>query len=392
MTAFLNAIGSVVSGSYTSARLSMSVPSDLDLLNAVATWELLDQQGRIWTHGEPTDLVSEASQVALNQKTVSAEAEIAVPSSLPANPSGTTYQLRWTIKLRSGTPLYAFENFVVLPATNQAQGAVDVIELLGDIARVQLTLPKQYQFVEYECFRGNSRLFSARSASAPVQSADGYTYAGQVMPDEYLQASLDPFTIIWSYWDGVQTRQRETTQMFIATPIILDAVKDMQTWLNRAYIDSGTQPGTTFEPVDYIKYLRLGRDQFNAADKPTSFTLTAADGPIRWFWIGYSCVAACRSQYLAEGMKAFNYSGQVVQLDVDRTPFWDQMAQAMESQLAEQVKPFKDNLIKRGVVDGDGSNMALRRGAVGAIGVTIHGMSPLRGAYGLSTPLTPIIR
>jgi hypothetical protein len=180
--------------------------------------------------------------------------------------------------------------------------------------------------------------------------------------------------------------------MFIVTPIMLDAIKDMQTWLNRAYVDSGMQPGTTFEPVDFIKYLRLGRDQFNAAVIPTNFTMTAADGPIRWFWIGYSCVAACRAQYLAEGMKAFDYAGQVVQLNIDRTPFWDQMAQALEAQLSEQVKPFKDVLAKRGVIDGDGSNMALRPGAVGSIGITIHGLSPVRGLYGLGSPLTPYQR
>lgn len=392
MTAFMNGIGTVVAGTYASTRLSMSVPADLDLINANATWELLDQQGRVWNQGEPTELTSEPSQVAPDQKTISAECEIAVPSNLTANDAGTTYQIRWTVKLRSGQPLYAFENFTVLPPTQQAQGATDVIELNGDTAKVNIRLPKQYQYVEYECFKGNTKLFQARSASAPMQDSDGYFYQGQVVVQEYTNASLDPFNVIWSYWDGVQPKQRETSQMFIVTPIMLDAIKDMQNWLNRAYVDSGMQPGTTFEPVDFIKYLRLGRDQFNAAVIPTNFTMTAADGPIRWFWIGYSCVAACRAQYLAEGMKAFDYAGQVVQLNIDRTPFWDQMAQALEAQLAEQVKPFKDVLAKRGVTDGDGSNMALRPGAVGSIGITIHGLSPVRGLYGLGSPLTPYQR
>ena len=90
MTAFMQAIGSVVVGSYTSARLNMSVPSELDLIDASATWELLDQQGRIWTYGEPATLTAENSQVAVGQKTISAECEIAVPSNLPVNEAGST--------------------------------------------------------------------------------------------------------------------------------------------------------------------------------------------------------------------------------------------------------------------------------------------------------------
>jgi hypothetical protein len=393
MTAFLQAIGSVVVGSYTSARLNMSVPAELDLVDALATWELLDQQGRVWTFGEAASLTAENSQVAVGQKTISAESEVAVPSNLPVNEAGTTYQIRWTVRLRSNQPLYAFENFTVLPSTEPIQGALDALEMFGDDAEVYIRLPAQYSNVEYECYRGNTKLFNARATSAPAQEADGYVYKGTVHLHEYTSPSLDPFTIVWSYWNGTNgVKQRETTQLFIVNPVVLDAVKEMQNWLNRAYTDSGRQPSTSFSPTDFVKYLRTGRDHFNAADKPTEFTMLGAAGPIRWFWIGYSCVSAARAQYLAEGMKAFNYSGQVVQLDIDNTQFWDATAQALEGQLAEQVKPFKDNLVKRGILGGDGSSMALRRGAVGSIGVTIHGMSPVRGLYGLGSPLSPYTR
>lgn len=392
MTAFMQAIGSVVVGSYTSARLNMSVPSELDLTDASATWEMLDQQGRIWTYGEPATLTAENSQVAVGQKTISAECEIAVPSNLPVNEAGSTYQIRWTVRMRSGQPLYAFENFVALPSTEPIEGALDALEMFGDDAEVYIRLPERYSNVEYECYRGNTKLFNARSANAPTSEAGAHVYKGKVHLHEYTTASLDPFTVVWSYWNGNGPKQRETTQLFIVNPIVLDAVKEMQNWLNRAYTDAGRQPSTSFSPTDFVKYLRTGRDHFNAADKPTEFTMLGAAGPIRWFWIGYSCVSAARAQYLAEGMKAFNYSGQVVQLDIDNTQFWDATAQALEGQLAEQVKPFKDNLVKRGILGGDGSSMALRKGAVGSIGVTIHGMSPVRGLIGLGSPLSPYQR
>lgn len=385
MSAFLQGIGTVVAGTFASARLSMSVPASLDVVDATAVWELLDARGQIWTCGEPVSLSIEASQTAPDQKTVRTEVQIAVPSNLPANDQGTTYQLRWTIQTRAAQPMYAFENFVVQPPFVQAQGASDSIELNGDTAIVQLRLPVPYANVELECYRGNARIAPARSARSPVPDADGWVYVGELQPQEYGGSSLDPLIVIWSYWNNGETKQRETTQLFIATPVILDAVKDMQTWLNRAYADSGIQPGTVFQPSDYIKHLRFGRDAFNAAVKPTGFTMTAAAGPLRWFWINYSCVAAARAQYLAEGMKTFNYAGATTQLDIDRTPFWDQLATSLESQLDQQVKPFKDNLAKIGALGGDGSNTtALRPGAVGCIGVTLHGASPQRGGlFGL---------
>lgn len=394
MTAFLQGIGSVIAGTYASARLSMSVPADMDLLNANARWELLDSEGRVWTHGDVTDFVAEPSQVAPGQKTITTEAEVAVPLKLPVNDAGTTYQIRWTLALRNGVSLYSFENFTVMPSTETLEGAIDVLELVGDTARVHIRLPREYKYVNLEGYRGNAKSFVPRSASADGKDGGGYLYTGQVGLRDYINASLDPISIVWSYGDQEDgsDRMRETSQLFIANPVILDAIKDMQAWLNRAYADSGRQPVTTFSPIDFVKYLRTGRDNFNAADKPTEFSMLGAAGPIRWFWIGYSCVAAARAQYLAEGMKAFNFSGQVTQLDIDTTQYWDSAAQAMEQQLSEQVKPFKDNLVKRGILGGDGSSMALRAGAVGAVGITIHGMSPVRGLYGLGSPLTPYQR
>jgi hypothetical protein len=164
---------------------------------------------------------------------------------------------------------------------------------------------------------------------------------------------------------------------------ILGAVREVQNFINRAYTDSGFQPGTTFKTEDVMEYLRYGRDKFNASDKPTQFTMLNATGPFKHFWVTYSSAAACRAQYLNEGMKAFNYSGQEVQLDVDRSTFWDQMASNLEQSADNQIKVFKDNLTRRGTFSGDGSYMGINPQGVGAIGITLHGASPFRGGFNM---------
>jgi hypothetical protein len=390
MSAFLKAIGSAVAGTYVTARLNLQLPASVNLSGSRLVWDLLDQDGRQWTQGEATDFAFAPSQTMPGQQTLSAEIQLGVPAQLPVNELGTQYQLRWNV-VTQDQPIFTFENFTVLPNTQVTQGAIDTVELLGEPAYVEIALPKQYT-VSVTAYRGNAKLFPARNVVHQHQAGDLYVYRSAIDVSEYISASLDPLSVVWSYGDSNTLTQKETTQAFIVTPVMLDAVKDLQTWLNSAYSNNGLAPGTTFDTTDFLKYLRMGRDRFNASGHPTDFSMTAAAGPIRNFWIGYATVAACRAQYLAEGMKAFDYSGQVVQLNVDRTPFWEATASALDMQLSEQVKPFKANLLKRGITGGDGSNMALRSGAVGAIGVTIHGLSPVRGIYGLNTPLNPYQR
>jgi hypothetical protein len=63
--------------------------------------------------------------------------------------------------------------------------------MFGDDAEVYIRLPEQYTNVEYECYRGNTKLFNARSASAPVAEAGAHVYKGKVHLNEYTTPSLE---------------------------------------------------------------------------------------------------------------------------------------------------------------------------------------------------------
>lgn len=393
MTSTLSGIGQVVAGAYANTRLSLPVDQNFDLVGLVAVWELLDQDGRVWNRGEVSSITIEDSQTLPGTKIISSEASVGVPSSVPTNHKGTMYQIRWTLVQRGGQKTQSFETFTVMPAVDAAQGALDAIEMFGDPIGVRLRLPKQYTVVKYTPYQGNSKIGSEVDARYDGPDADGFLYSAVIPPETYTRAALDPITVVWSYKDSASDMyQRETSQAFIVTPIIMDAAQELQNWLNRAYIDGGLDPGTTFTPLDFVKYLRTGRDAFNAAAVPTNFTMTAADGPIRWFWLAYSSIAAARAQYLAEGMKAFNYSGPATQLDVDRTQYWEQVAAGLEQAVDQNVKPFKDNLAKRGNTEGDGSNsLSLKPGAIGCIGISRHRASPM-GSYGYGNLVVPVWR
>lgn len=375
---YLSPTGDIRVGGFATSRLSLSVPSTINMGKATGYWELLDPQGKVWSRGDVVDIDTVPSQVAPGQNTVSAEANIAFPATLPVHPLGTDFQIRWTITPGGGQPMIVFESVKVMPRDQPAAGALDAAELFGDTTHLRIRLPEKYNEVTASIFRGNSKAHCDITATYLDKDADGHIYEVELCTFRLGGPSLDPLTVVWKYGEN----SREASSLFLVNPSMLDASQELQAWLNRAYTDMGESPGTTFTVIDYLKYLRFGRDQFNAADKPTTMTMLNAQGPIRYFWIGYACVQAARAQQLAEGMKAFDYGSQTTTLNVDRAPFWEAMASQMESTLNDQIKLFKDNLYKRGVIDGDGSNIGLRKGAVGTVGLTIHGASPILSPYG----------
>ncbi len=391
--AVLQSIGQAIAGSVINTRFQVSLPFDLSLANAIAKWELLDLDGFTWNAGDCGQVYSEQSQTNPQEQSVYADSVIALPTSLVLNAAGTKYQIRYTLFLEQQAPLYVFDQFSVLPQTEIRYGPSSTLELVASGMQpvVTLTLPEAIDTSTLACavFINNVQVASATVSPQPVTTQNGYVYSATLPAPKANLAminNVEPYVIQWTYADANGLPQTEIGRMWVVNTAILDVAREVQSYINRAYTDGGIAPGTTFGTIDVMEYLRIGRDQFNASDKPTNFTMTNARGGFRWFWLLYSSAAACRAQYLVEGMKAFNYSGQEVQLDVDRTQYWDSMAQNLEQQANDQIKNFKDNLMRYGQHSGDGSSVALGARAVGSIGVTLHGASPLRGAMYMGLP------
>ena len=60
-------------------------------------------------------------------------------------------------------------------------------------------------------------------------------------------------------------------------------------------------------------------------------------------------------QYMAEGSLAFDFSGQSVNLNIDRTQYIDSLLGKLDAMVESQVKPVKKLLARNGIMSGSGA-------------------------------------
>lgn len=372
--AFNTLLGELDAGDAAVGRGHFLFPAGFNASGGYITWELIDQEGVFYSSGNAFSYTVVNNGVSTK---ISGEAVVNVPTDVPVTLDGQQYQLRW--KLTIGTQEYfTFENLRVNAPLTVPQGADDVVEMVGDTARFSLTLDKPYDVVGLEVYRDNELIVPFVRVVDIRRVADGYLYRGDIDTSAFPQvtASLEPYVVSWVYSMAADAthKNRQMSRLFVVNASILSATESMRDMINKAVMTIAHRQDLVFTVPALLSFLREGRDAFNGAwGMFTNFTMTNAKGPIRYFWLNYAEVRALRSQFLAEGEKVFNFSGQAISLDVDRTGYYSQLADNLQQVLDNEAKPVKQNLIKKGVMGGDGSDpgTGLHQGATGAVGITM---------------------
>lgn len=378
LDAFSDLIGELEAGQAAVGHASFMFPLDFNAANGIVTWDLIDQNGVQYSSG--TSFAYLATPLS-NAVKVTAQAVVNVPSDALPTLEGQSYQIRWKLVV-DGSPYYSFESLRVTSITTAPVGVEDVVEMEGVDIPVSIIFSKPYDTVNFELFtHDNQRVTPVIpvNATQSTKVSDGWYYKGE-LTGYALTTRLEPFTIIWTGRNANRPidTDRQTGRVFVVNASILQAAADLRVNINKAHTTIAHEEDMIFTEALLLSYLRHGRDYFNGAGAGmlTSFTMVNAQGSIREFWLRASMVAALRAQYLAEGEKAFNFSGQAISLDVDRTQYYQGLADTLQQQLDNELKPFKQNLIKKGITGGDGNldpngGIPLRPGAIGAVGITI---------------------
>lgn len=344
-------------------------------------WSLIDQDGRVFGEGQANDITQQQNSFVFQVKVSSI---LPIPSDLPLSNNDTRYKLRWELDASQlSAPILSYEEITVVGLTTAPQGPEHSVEMEGDTISVGISLQERYTSVGFEMFSGNFKIVQYTAVTAaPVRTSTGFYYNVVLDPGNLpgaapnlLLADLTPYLVAWKYWNSSAPGvvHREATHIFISNGSLLAVLEDVRRQVAKARTTLFGFPDMIFDNPTIFGWLRRGRDMFNAAGGyPTDFTMLNATGGIREFWLRYSEIAMLRAQALAEGEKAFNFSGAAISLDVDRAQYYNQLADTLQSQLDQEVKPYKANLLKKGTSGGDGDASQLSNNGIGRVGISIH--------------------
>lgn len=356
---------------------AFSFPAGTDLNSSAVTWKLLDREGLVYASGNAFDYTITNTSFLSR---LEAYGVIHAPSDTPPTLDDQAYQIRWELTGVGATSSFLFENVKVVRTTTEPTGVEDTVELKGDNAHLAVVLDDPYEEVGVEVYQKDVLVRPWQRATRNERLSDGWYYAVDLDTSDF-PVSFDAYSVVWRYRNvtnnspagGLPHMNRQYGKLFVVSPLMLAAIDDVRMMVMKARTTLTGFPDVLFDTSTIISWLRRGRDFFNGASGLlTFFTMIRASGAIREFWLGYSEVAMLQSQYLAEGEKSFDWSGQAISLNRDVTQFYQGLADSKLSRLDNDVKPLKQNLLKKGIDGGDGDlENAQSKSSVGAVGVNV---------------------
>lgn len=280
------------------------------------------------------------------------ESNIALPLLGVERP--TDYKIRWRCIGQDGEKYQLYDTITVDPKSERRDSEIVVMES-DTIA--EFTLPFRYDpsvLAEYTIYQNNT-VAQATTAlnSAPVVIDAGIDRTLVQVPTAPLIPALSSnlLTVRTTIRNRPKTYQYK---YWCITPQIAISMTHVEDFLNKSRIEN-VIPELAYTDGDLIGYLERGLNMFNSLAVTTSFTGTNMQGPLMDNWLICATYWALSAQLLAEGSLAFDFSGQAISLNVDRTPQLEAALGRIEARIQDTVVPFKKLLGQQGILGGDGS-------------------------------------
>lgn len=190
-------------------------------------------------------------------------------------------------------------------------------------------------------------------------------------PVEGLVAGADitaMYILVWDFrLDGEQ--QKIYSFMYVANYSVIAYIRELKRMIDKAGIQH-PNPNLRYNDVDLVAYLNLGLQWLNAQPPTqTAWTINSIPGNMYAYVLNAAAYEAISSRLNAEGEAAFNFNGQPITLEVDRTGFLE----AALGRYADRLQNF--NTVKKGAVMA-GGGVGSTGGAGGAGGVLGYSIGP----------------
>jgi len=327
-----------------------------------ATKEFLDDQGvpLVAQAGYPKVKLFDSSKALLSSTLA---APTATPGTWTANVSIPTLgiaekqelRLVWLFVTSAGEKLKETDAILLDPKTDYRES--DVIAVWGD-QTFPLVLPIPFGPSDsgvYQIYANNTALLTT---PGDLQAAPQITRAvdrtSMLLPLTFPAPSMQAGLLKVDVTPLGGTARSFLYKIWAVTPQILLAMNMLEDFLNKSRIEN-TIPELQYTPGDLVSYLERGLYLFNSVGETSSWNGMNMQGVLLDGWLTCSCYYALSAQLLAEGSLAFDFSGQGISLNVDRTPQLDSALSRIESAISDKVVPLKKQLAAQGLRGGDGS-------------------------------------
>lgn len=314
--------------------------------------------GPVVTLTDPTDGYVVAEVVAtVAEKPGSWTADLAIPELGLVDDK--KFILVWRYESEEGT-VRAKQEIIVEPLIENRVS--DIICLMGEDSTFDLTLPFHLNVrgdeLKFQIALNNEMIIdnvNHQTAGIQMLANRAKTCAFRV-PLWAASYRLEPMSLIAKHRTvDRKTERMYTYKMWTVTPQIMIAASLVEDHIDKARA-ANVIPELEYTQAQLITYLYRGLALFNQiGPRVTGFWGTNMQGTIMDGWVTCACYYALAAQLQAEGQLAFDFTGQVVNLNMDRTPSIEAALGRIETQIQGPVTNLKRLLSKAGVNDGDGS-------------------------------------
>lgn len=267
-------------------------------------------------------------------------------------------KLTWVFKDQTGSTEKSSLLVTIISNTEEAVDDYRELVVLGPVTKLSVTVPYIVNTLagdsaNFSLYNENALLLSIPATAAKINGPNSILEL-QLNGVQGFNPRLRPYNLVIDIQLSATSRQLYT-QLYQINPSILSAMNSLEMAINKAN-QIETIKGLQYREVDLLQALTRGLDYFNNVPPSlTSFTGIDMRGSIREGWLICASIRALRAQLQAEGLFNFDFSGQNISLNVDRTQAIDTACSAYEAMVDSLVRPMKTLLAKKGVIGGDGS-------------------------------------
>lgn len=289
------------------------------------------------------------------------EATFSIPTSAPVSELGEKYRLVYVIKNATETQT-AVEYFTVRLDGDPISFDAGRIALKGGTVSDYLITETPASSVHLRILDESDSVYVDVDidTSNPRRSGAYYVYdkTTDVLANLTPHHNLVPYLAEWTYIDQSGVPGLEVHPIYVVSTKLFMAIDALRKLVDKAK-NEDINPNLRYTDLDLAHYVMAGINRVNVT--PPSLTrYTTENIPFQMTSLAKDAAAveALRAQYLAEGVSAFDFQGQSVQLNVDRTQYIQSMIDMLNNDLDERIRKAK--------------KMAIRSSGAGVLGLSVH--------------------